>query len=138
MPVLVIAAAFYPTGVMPQPAIGTAQWWELRPAWLALLTVVLVPIVMVIMWAERSMRRLPAGVGPARPWSSVLLLVGLAATLFGLSWFTIVGFAPGGHLHGLPLAACAIGLAATLFSGRDPAASARPRALTPQQPPKAA
>ncbi len=31
-PVIVIAVAFYPTGVMPQPAIGTAQWWELRPA----------------------------------------------------------------------------------------------------------
>ena len=30
-PVIVIAVAFYPTGVMPQPAIGTAQWRELRP-----------------------------------------------------------------------------------------------------------
>lgn len=30
-PVIVIAVAFYPMGVMPQPAIGTAQWWELRP-----------------------------------------------------------------------------------------------------------
>ena len=27
-PVIVIAVAFYPTGVMPQPAVGTAQWWE--------------------------------------------------------------------------------------------------------------
>jgi hypothetical protein len=138
VPVLVIAAAFYPTGVMPQPAPGTAQWWELRPAWLALLTVVLLPLVMVIMWLERPMRRLPAGAGPVRPWSPVLLLAGLAATLFGLSWFTISGFAPGGHLHGLPLAACAVGLAATLFSGRDPAAGARPRAPGSQQPANAA
>ena len=138
VPVLVIAAAFYPTGVMPQPAIGTGQWWELRPAWLGLLTVVLVPMVVVIMWAERPMRLLPAGIGPARRWSPALLLAGLAATLFGLSWFTIAGFAPGGHLHGLPLAACAVGLAATLISGRDPAAVAKPQALSPQQPPKAA
>jgi fucose 4-O-acetylase-like acetyltransferase len=32
VPVLVIAVAFYPAGVMPQPAIGSAWWWELRPA----------------------------------------------------------------------------------------------------------
>ena len=60
VPVIVIAVAFFPTGVLPQPAVGTAQWWELRPAWLALLTVVLVPLVMVVMRAERPMLRLPA------------------------------------------------------------------------------
>ena len=49
---------------MPQPAIGTAQWWELRPAQLALLTVVLVPLAMAVRWAERPMLRLPAGLGP--------------------------------------------------------------------------
>jgi len=138
VPVLVIAAAFYPTGVMPQPAIGTAQWWELRPAWLGLLTVVLVPMVIVIMWAERPMRRLPAGIGPAGPWSPVLLLAGLAATLAGLSRLTIAGFAPGGHLSALTLADCAVGLVVTLLSGRDPTAGAEPRAVSPQQPPKAA
>jgi hypothetical protein len=31
-PVLVIAAALYQAGMMPQPAIGSAQWWVLRPA----------------------------------------------------------------------------------------------------------
>ncbi len=125
-------------GDAPQPAIGTAQWWELRPAWLGLLTVVLVPMIIVIMWAERPMRRLPVGIGPPGSWSPVLLLAGLAASLFGLSQLTIAGFAPGGHLPALALAACAVGLAATLSSGRDPAAGARPRALSPQQPPKAA
>jgi hypothetical protein len=35
-------------GMMPQPAIGSAQWWVLRPAWLGLLTVVLVPMIMRI------------------------------------------------------------------------------------------
>jgi hypothetical protein len=141
VPVLVIAAAFHLTGVMPQPAIGTAQWWELRPAWLGLLTVVLVPMVMVIMWAERPMRRLPAGIGPARPWSPVLLLTGLAVTLAGLSRLTIAGFAPGGHLSALTLADCAAGLAVTLCSGRDPATATRSQARSPRQPyhpPKAA
>jgi len=141
VPVIVIAVAFFPTGVMPQPAVGTAQWWELRPAWFALLTVVLVPLVMVVMWAERPMLRLPAGLGPSRPWSPVLLVLGLAASMAGLARLAIAGFAPDGHLPVLVLAACATGLAATLFTGRAPAAGAEPRALRPQQPqqpPKAA
>ena len=33
VPVITIAVAFYPTGVMGQPAIGTARWWGLRLAW---------------------------------------------------------------------------------------------------------
>ena len=55
--------AFYPTGVVPQPAIGTAWWWELRPAWFEPVTVVLVPLVMAVMRAERPLSRLPAGIG---------------------------------------------------------------------------
>jgi 1-acyl-sn-glycerol-3-phosphate acyltransferase len=74
------------------------------------------------MWAERPMRRLPAGIGPSGPWSPVLLLVGLAASMFGLARPAIAGFAPGGHLPALALAACAAGLAATLLTGRAPAA----------------
>jgi len=141
VPVIVIAVAFFPTGVLPQPAVGTAQWWELRPAWLALLTVVLVPLVMVVMRAEGPMLRLPAGLGPSGPWSPVLLVLGLAASMAGLARLAIAGFAPDGHLPVLVLAACATGLAATLFTGRAPAAGAESRALRPQQPqqrPKAA
>ena len=54
---------------------------------------------------------------------------------------TIAGFAPGGRLPRLTLADCAVGLAATLVSGRDPVAGAQPQALSPpqpHQPPKAA
>jgi hypothetical protein len=137
-PVLVIAAAFYPAGLMPQPAIGTTQWWALRPAWLALLTIVLVPMVMAIMRAERPMRLLPAGVGPRGPWSPALLLAGLAASLSGLSQLTVAGFAPGGHLPGSALAQCAVGLAATLLSGRDPTAAAGQPQAPARQKPKAA
>ena len=48
--------------------------WVLRPAWLAPLTVVLVPMIMAIMRAERPMGRLPAVVGLPGPWSPALLL----------------------------------------------------------------
>jgi len=61
------ARAGHRRGLLPgrgdaQPPIGTARWWELRPAWLVLLTAMLVPLV-VIMWLERQMRRLPAAIG---------------------------------------------------------------------------
>jgi fucose 4-O-acetylase-like acetyltransferase len=118
VPVIVIAVAFYPTGVMPQPAIGSAEWWELRPAWFALLTVVLVPLVLLLDWAQRPMVRLPAGLGPSGRWSPALLLLGLAASTAGLARLAIAGFAPGGRLAVLVLATCAVGLAATLFTGR--------------------
>src|ERR1019366_6244669 len=28
VPAIIVAVALYPTGVMPQPASGSAQWWE--------------------------------------------------------------------------------------------------------------
>jgi hypothetical protein len=141
VPAIVIAVAFYATGVMPQPAVGTAQWWELRPAWFALLTSVLVLLVTAVTRAERPMLRLPAGLGRPGPWSPVLLVAGIAAVGVGLARLAIGGFAPGGHVPALVLAACAVGLVATLFTGRAPARGAEPRALRPEepeQPPKAA
>jgi dienelactone hydrolase len=134
VPAIVIAVAFYPTGVMPQPAVGTADWWALRPAWLALLTVVLVPLVLGVMRAERPMLRLPAGLGPSGPWSPVLLTFGIAASMAGLARLAIAGFAPGGHLPVLVLTACAAGLVATLLTGRAPAGAAGPQTARPQGP----
>ena len=113
----------------------------MRPAWFALLTVVLVPLVIAVTWAERPMLRLPAGLGRAGHWSPVLLVAGLAASGVGLARLAIGGFAPGGHVPVLVLAICAVGLVATLFTGRAPAGGAEPRALLPEereQPPKAA
>ena len=141
VPAIVVAVAFYATGIMPQPAVGTAEWWELRPAWWALLTVVLVVLVMAVTWAERPMLRLPAGLGRPGPWSPVLLLAGIAASAAGLARLAIGGFAPAGHVPAVVLAACTAGLVATLFTGRAPAEGAESRTLrpdAPQQPPKAA
>ena len=134
VPVIVIAVAFFPTRLMPQPAIGTAEWWELRPAWFALLTLVLIPLVLILDWAQRPMLRLPAGLGPAGPWSPALLLVGLTASMVGLARLAIAGFAPGGHPPLLVLAACVVGIAATLSTGRVPPAAAEPSALHPELP----
>jgi hypothetical protein len=64
VPVIIIAVAFYPTGVMPQPAVGSAEWWELRPACLPSRDLLLPPP-----GTYGSARRLPPG-------SSCLLMNG--------------------------------------------------------------
>lgn len=136
VPVIIVAIAFYPTGIIPQPRIGTAEWWELRPAWVALLAVILVPLIAGLLWVHRPLLRvLPAGLAPARPWSPALLVAGLAAAGFGLTKLAIGGFSPGGGLPVLAIGAYACGLLLTLLSGppppvrdprpRDPVASVR-------------
>jgi hypothetical protein len=121
VPVIVVSVAFYPTGLLPQPGVGSAEWFALRLAWWALLTAVLVPLVIGVTQAERPMLRLPAGLGRPGPWSPALLLAGIAASSVGLIRLAISGFAPGGRPPALVLAACAAGLIATLFTGRAPA-----------------
>jgi len=120
VPVIVVAIACYPTGVLPQPPIGSAQWWALRPVWFGLLTVVLVPLTMAVMRAERPLLRLPGGVGPLGPWSPAILLAGLAAVMAGLARLAIAGFAPAGRVPALVLAACATGLVAVFCTGHAP------------------
>ena len=121
VPVVVIAVALYPTGVFPQPSIGSGQWWEFRLAWFALLTAILAPLTALVMWAERPLLRLPSGLGRPGAWSPALLTVGLAAAGTGLARLAINGFAPGGHTPTLTLVAFALGLTAIMFTGRTPA-----------------
>jgi surface polysaccharide O-acyltransferase-like enzyme len=130
-PVIIVAVLVYPLGVVPQPAVGGALWWALRPAWFAVLTAVLVPLTAVIMWAERPLRLLPSGVGPLGPWSPVILATGLVASMAGLARLAIAGFAPLGSLPVLVLASYGAGLLLTLLSGRPPPAAAAIRAPQP-------
>lgn len=120
VPAVVVAAALYPTAVMPQPAIGSALWWLTRPAWLGACALILVPLVLAVMRAERPMLRLPAGLGTPGRWSGTILLAGSVAAMFGLARLAIAGFAPDGNLPALALAALGGGVIGTLFSGRPP------------------
>ena len=123
VPVVIVALALYPTAVMPQPAIGSAQWWLTRPAWLGACALILALLVIVVMRAERPMLRLPTGLGTPGRWSRTLLLAGIAAAMTGLTRLAIAGFDPGGALPALALAALGCGVACTLFSGRPPPAN---------------
>ncbi len=135
VPAIVVAVAFYPTGVMPQPAVGSGEWWLLRLAWLGLLTLVLVPLVAVVSWAERPMLRLPGGLGRTGWWSPVLLLIGVAAAGQSLATLAVDGFSPSGGLPVSALIGFGVGLLATLFTGRAPKVEGddhRPQRLEPR------
>jgi fucose 4-O-acetylase-like acetyltransferase len=134
VPAIVIAVAFYPTGLLPQPHVGSREWFALRLVWWALLTVVLALLVIVVTLVERPMIRLPGGLGPSGPWSPVLLVAGGVVSSVGLTRLAISGFAPGGSPPGPVLAACAVGMAAILFTGRAPAESLERQALPPDLP----
>ena len=140
VPVLIISVAFYATGVLPQPTVGSAQWFAWRPVWFALLTLVFVPLVAFVMWAERPLLRLPAGLGRPGPWSPALLGAGLCAACVGLSRLAINGFAPGGDMPKSALGAFALGLTAIVFTGRplaedEPLSAARPDILSSRPTP---
>jgi hypothetical protein len=122
-PVVIVAVSLYPAGLMPQASIGSTHWWVTRLAWFAALTLVLVAMVATVIWAERPLRLLPAGLGRPGPWSPPLLIVGLAAAMTALTRLAISGIAAGGSLPWPVLAGLAGGMLLALMSGH--VASAR-------------
>jgi fucose 4-O-acetylase-like acetyltransferase len=145
VPVIVIAVTFYPSGIMPQPPIATAEWWLLRLAWFALLTAVLIPIVLIFTPADRPLtaprpahppavtprrhegpRSRPPSVlnsrfrAPAAAASRVVVLAGCVAAGVGIARIAIAGFAPDGRLPLLVLAVYAVGLVAVAAPGLRP------------------
>lgn len=131
VPVIIISAAFYVTGVLPQPGVGSGDWFAWRPVWFLLLTAVFVPLIVFVMWAERPLVRLPAGVGPSGAWSPLLLLVGLFAASAGLSRLAVDGFAPGGGIPTATVAAFALGMVAIVCTGRAGAEDGQEAAARP-------
>jgi fucose 4-O-acetylase-like acetyltransferase len=119
VPVIVVAVAAYPDGLLPRPAIGSAAWWELRPAWLAVLAAVLVPIAAVMMRFDRPLLSAAGRARPAGWWRAALLGLGIAAVMVALARFAIAGFAPGGQIPLIVLGIYACGVAGTVIAGRS-------------------
>jgi fucose 4-O-acetylase-like acetyltransferase len=126
VPVIIVAVALYPTGIMPQPAINSAGWWALRPAWIAALAVVLAPAAL---WLARLERPLPvrpaprAGMAPQRARGpavagAALTAAGVAAAGVALARVAVGGFAPGGDVPGGTIALYAAGVILTVLAGR--------------------
>ncbi|MDX3767409.1 MULTISPECIES: acyltransferase [unclassified Streptomyces] len=110
LPVLVVAAAFYLTGIAPEPAFGSGAWWGLRLPWLLVLGVVLVGVLLALRPLERRQallyERIRPAIGLRRPWP---LWLGLATSVAALTWFAMRGFAYDGRFPALPALSLALG-----------------------------
>ncbi|MGW7237667.1 acyltransferase family protein [Streptomyces sp. NPDC054804] len=117
LPVLVVAAAFYLTGLAPEPALGSAAWWGLRIPWLLVLGLVLAGVVSALRPLERGLaalyERTTPDVGLRHAWP---LWLGLAMDTAALARFAVRGFAPDGRLPVLPTMGLALGTALVMLT----------------------
>ncbi|MFE5587646.1 acyltransferase [Kitasatospora sp. NPDC056531] len=127
VPVVIVAITLYPAGIVPQAAVGSWQWWALRPLWIAVLALLLVPLALAVQRAQRPLRRLAADPVRGGRRSAVLLACGLAVILPALARLAVNGFAPAGHPAGAVLALYVGGLLLVLFSRRYRPRLGRPR-----------
>ncbi|MFP5353384.1 MAG: acyltransferase family protein, partial [Actinomycetota bacterium] len=86
---LVAVVVAYPLG-FPQYEGGSAAWWISRPAWLAVLAIILVPIVLTFSRFERPR---PTGTSRDSLPERVPVIVGVALIVVGMAGFAQGGFA---------------------------------------------
>ncbi|WP_445166569.1 acyltransferase family protein [Mycolicibacterium sp. Dal123E01] len=99
VPVVIVALAGYPTGLLPQPTLGTAAWWWFRLGWVAILAVVAAVELALLWWGRRlfsaPLPTIPVGI-PL--WlGEAFLFAGTVAIAVTMSVFAALGFAPGGR-----------------------------------------
>ena len=112
--VVLAAVLLFPTGIAPQPAPATTAWWLLRPAWLVVCAICLVPFVYAFRWAERPAPLRPTG--PRGAWALVLSLGGTAAAAGGFAILTVRGFPVPGEVVLVPTVGVAcVAIGATLL-----------------------
>ncbi|MFF5298283.1 acyltransferase [Streptomyces sp. NPDC013161] len=120
LPVLIAAAAFYLTGLAPEPAYGSGGWWVMRVPWVVVLGVVLVGVVRVLGPLERGLsvvyERTRPGDVPRRAWA---LWGGVAVSVSALIWFAGHGFAYGGRFPVVPAVGLAVGVGLVMVAGRS-------------------
>ncbi len=98
LPVIAVALIVYPAGLLPQPTLGSAAWWLLRAAWVAMLSLA-TAAELTLMWYGRAVfsRRLPSTSVRLPPqMRAPLLVAGVALALWTLSRFAADGFAANG------------------------------------------
>jgi fucose 4-O-acetylase-like acetyltransferase len=111
-PVVVAAIALYPTGLMPQPPVGSAAWWLLRIPWVLVLAALMLALLAGLLPVERRISDLLVmDVRPPKPWAALALGAGVALVVYALDHLAVGGFAPAGRLPVATLAAYAAGVA---------------------------
>jgi fucose 4-O-acetylase-like acetyltransferase len=77
--VVLAAVLIFPTGIAPQPEPLSTAWWALRPAWIAVCAVCLLPFLFGFRWAERPATTMAGRVnGAIAVVGGVLAAAGLA------------------------------------------------------------
>ncbi len=110
-----VAVAVLPTGLLPQPAAGTGAWWAMRPVWIAMSAIALVPLVVAFLRVETARAR-PATVSASRAGvAAVVLMVGMA--VLARKGFVASGVVP---IH--VVATALLGAGWWMLRGRAPAA----------------
>lgn len=78
-PRMIAVVTLLPLG-FPQPDVGTAKWWGLRPVWLAILCAMTALFVLLLGRVERpgpSARSLASGTGPAAAVAVTFVILGV-------------------------------------------------------------
>ncbi|HEY7876225.1 MAG TPA: acyltransferase [Actinomycetota bacterium] len=87
---LVAVLVLFPLG-FPQPVGGSAEWWALRPVWVAILAVVLAGLVAVFARFERPKLDVTSGARPSP--TAIASITGVVLLVAGLAGFAQSGFA---------------------------------------------
>ncbi|MFI7503619.1 acyltransferase [Streptomyces sp. NPDC049687] len=132
LPVLVVAAAFYLTGLAPQPEYGSGAWWAMRVPWLLVLGGVLGGVVAALRPLERGLAELSGRMRPdagLRGVAAWRLWAGMGLSVGALTYFAGHGFAYGGRFPVAAAVGLAVGTGLVLFPGRGRAGARRPVAV---------
>ena len=123
--VVLAAVLVFPTGVAPQPEPLSTSWWLLRPAWLLVCAICIVPFMLAFRWAERPV---PLRAGRGGWFGLVLALAGTAAAGFGFAALAGNAFpVPGEDLGPWPTIGVALVAASAVLLRVDPIAPLRAR-----------
>ncbi|KAA8967058.1 acyltransferase family protein [Mycobacterium sp.] len=99
VPVVVVAAVGYPTGVLPQPIEGTPAWWLARLEWVVVLALV-TTVEMALLWRRRGFFAAPLpmlALPVSHRWAEPMTLAGAVMAAYALGFLAAAGFAPAGH-----------------------------------------
>ncbi len=121
LPVIVVTLAAYPTGLLPQPPLGSGAWWLARLEWELVLAVVTVILLSLLSWQRRLFASpIPTFAAPVRTGLAVAALyAGTASCALALALFAASGFAPDGRLPVLAMVLFATGTLLVAVRGRD-------------------
>jgi peptidoglycan/LPS O-acetylase OafA/YrhL len=117
--VVLAAVLVFPTGIAPQPEPLSAAWWALRPAWIVLCAICLLPFLFGFRWAER-----PAAASPHRV-SGVVAVVGGILAAAGLAVIAREAFPVQGEQLLWPGIGVALVVASAVLLRLDPIAPLR-------------